>query len=228
MQFPLKHVISFSSQQLDSEAEIHELQDREFGEDAVMAWATAGLASSIVLRKNEHGAYFRWLARTVLYNASKGAGDSVDTTSASGAPGQLQSSPSRADSKAPAAAAPVLEPPAEESVDAAGLPDAMLTKLRLDLGFESIQQSRMPSKAATDAGAPGQSDEARSSSKEVDVLYGGSTLERLHPAGGTSIASRVKLKAPIVYYKLILQLHYTTLLYSSILEYSNTVLDSIA
>jgi len=42
----------------------------QFGEDAVVGWATSVLASGILLRKDERGAYFRWLAQTVLYAAA--------------------------------------------------------------------------------------------------------------------------------------------------------------
>lgn len=45
-------------------------QDRQFGEDTILSWATAVLAQSILLTKDERGIYFKWLARIVLRTGS--------------------------------------------------------------------------------------------------------------------------------------------------------------
>lgn len=47
-----------------------ELIEEQFGEDMVLSMATSVLASSILLCKDERGAYFRWLARIVLYSST--------------------------------------------------------------------------------------------------------------------------------------------------------------
>jgi len=44
--------------------------EQQFGEDMVLSVATSVLANSILLCKDERGAYFRWLARIVLYSAT--------------------------------------------------------------------------------------------------------------------------------------------------------------
>merc|ERR1719215_532386 len=52
--------------------------ERECGEDSSISWAAAVLASGMLLRKDERGAYFKWLARTVLYANRPGTqGDST-------------------------------------------------------------------------------------------------------------------------------------------------------
>lgn len=50
---------------------------REFGEDAVIAWATSSLASGIFLRGDERGSYFAWLAQMVLYEAARERADAA-------------------------------------------------------------------------------------------------------------------------------------------------------
>jgi len=40
----------------------------ELAEDMVLSWATSVLADGVILCKDERGAYFRWLARIVLYD----------------------------------------------------------------------------------------------------------------------------------------------------------------
>jgi len=40
----------------------------ELAEDMILSWATSALADSVILCKDERGAYFRWLARIVLYD----------------------------------------------------------------------------------------------------------------------------------------------------------------
>eukprot|EP00931_Biecheleriopsis_adriatica_P016603 TRINITY_DN12185_c0_g1_i1.p1 TRINITY_DN12185_c0_g1~~TRINITY_DN12185_c0_g1_i1.p1 ORF type:complete len:1460 (-),score=285.62 TRINITY_DN12185_c0_g1_i1:209-4588(-) len=47
----------------------------ELGEDTVVSWATAVLTDGILLCKDERGAYFRWLARIVLYNVHDDVAD---------------------------------------------------------------------------------------------------------------------------------------------------------
>jgi len=62
-----------------TQAQVHsdeEAAARELGEDLMAGWATSVLASGILLSKDEQGAYFRWLARTVLYSTEEIATDS--------------------------------------------------------------------------------------------------------------------------------------------------------
>jgi len=47
-----------------------EVIEEQFGEDMVLSMATSVLANSILLCKDERGAYFRWLARIVLYSST--------------------------------------------------------------------------------------------------------------------------------------------------------------
>mmetsp|Transcript_69556 Transcript_69556/g.123013 ORF Transcript_69556/g.123013 Transcript_69556/m.123013 type:complete len:1504 (-) Transcript_69556:56-4567(-) len=42
----------------------------ELAEDHILAWATSVLADNVILCKDERGAYFRWLARIVLYDTN--------------------------------------------------------------------------------------------------------------------------------------------------------------
>merc|ERR1719456_1255519 len=56
-------------------------EQRRFGQDAIVSWATGVLTQNILLAKDDRGVYFKWLARIVLRTGTDGeAGKSRSST----------------------------------------------------------------------------------------------------------------------------------------------------
>jgi len=179
----------------------------QFNEDAVVAWATSVLASQIMLKKDERGAYFRWLARIILYSRSEDARNSdiarapVQKESQSGgAVGgkfgrrkSVQTSPLSAveEKKEPEKELPANDdddPDADDDKEALRqqtlvLSEGALSSMRVDLGLPAVPTV-----------FTNESDGAEAVRKKLYSGFG-DRVSKVSTKSGTSIAQKMKLQA---------------------------------